>query len=152
MIRLRGMETLVKLADVHHLVVPRIQPIERFGKERNGGKGRCRYSGAAAHDFPGCEPERSACFAFASAAVLGGLRCIRVACQRVCQFPELPTERCDETGGLAVGGGTSVVALGFPIPKAPIVLARLRRALAVERPPVRSPVVRAAAQARWCIW
>jgi hypothetical protein len=73
-------------------VMPRIQPVERFRIERDGGKGRRRYARAAAHNPPGCQPESTACFLRASAAERR-LRGGGVAREHVYNVSELPNER-----------------------------------------------------------
>jgi len=151
MIRLHTMVVIVKLAVAGRIEVKRIQPVERFRNERDGGKGRCGYCLAAARDLSGCKAEPSPRFLRAS-AMLCRLRGWSVARQRLRKLPELSPERFGETGGLPVGWReTLVFASGFPIPEAPIVLARLRRAVAVVQLPVRSPAAVAGKQPRQCI-
>ena len=118
--------------------VKRIQPGERCRDERNGGKGCARHSLAVLSDLPGCAPELFT--SFFRAAALGRFLLVNTARQGQRELPELPSQYLRKSDGLSVLGGTSVLALVFPIARAPIVLARLDRVVAAFRLPARSPV------------
>jgi len=116
-----------------HVVVKGVQPIESPGKERDGGKGRVRYWQDAARDLRSRKHEASP--RFLGPAGLRRLQLRRAARQCRRQLPEFPLEDFSDMKGLSVMPGTSVIASGFPIPEAFIVLARLARVAAAVRPP-----------------
>lgn len=151
MLLFRGAEIVVELANTHRLVMPRIQPVEGFRQERNRRKRSLGHSDASAHDLPCRKNEPSGRF-FRAPAAPCRLRGMIVARQCVDGFPELPPQRFAEEVGLPVRGGNLVLAVGFPIPKAPIALAHLPRGVAAVQPPDRSPAAGAAAQALRCIF
>jgi hypothetical protein len=136
------MQALVKPGLPSCLIVPGLGQFSVLDTDANRGEVYHRFN-SAVHHLPGGAPKLFASFSEALAQCR--LAVITAECQRLCKLVKVTLGVVNEAGRLSVLVGTSVVASGFPIPSAPIVLVRLCPAPAVAWPPSPVPVSGAAA-------
>jgi len=129
-------------------VLPLVYPVQGVRKERTRSIGRFGEPPGSAQYLPRCRSEPGSGFSAAS-------RCLRLrlgggAGQLQCDLVEFLPEPFGEAGKFLQMRGTLVLAVGFPIPSAPIGLVYLDLGLAAVQPPARFPAAGTAGPYRLC--